>query len=126
MLWYNLIHLRHHPVNFLCGSSIVMHLVGCLLVSYDINAMGFFYALIMRINREPFRPSALSATIFTYYKDFIMSVERVLITIETKVTMHELREQQGDLMFHQRGCCDGSLPMCYKDDQFKVGRSDVK
>src|SRR5699024_3104213 len=70
--------------------------------------------------------SALRASFFTYCKDFIMSVERVLLTNEAKVTMHELREQQGELMFHQRGCCDGSLPMCYKDDQFKVGRSDVK
>ncbi|HLR25411.1 MAG TPA: DUF779 domain-containing protein [Fodinibius sp.] len=56
-----------------------------------------------------------------------MSTERVLITDEAKETMDELRERHGELMFHQSGgCCDGSSPMCYKDGQFKVGRSDVK
>ncbi|KJV05703.1 hypothetical protein VZ94_16145 [Methylocucumis oryzae] len=32
-----------------------------------------------------------------------------------------------DLLFHQSGgCCDGSAPMCYPIDDFKVGASDVK
>jgi uncharacterized protein (DUF779 family) len=29
-------------------------------------------------------------------------------------------------MFHQSGgCCDGSSPMCYPENEFKVGGSDV-
>jgi uncharacterized protein (DUF779 family) len=56
-----------------------------------------------------------------------MSVQRLLITDQAKQTMDELREQHGELMFHQSGgCCDGSSPMCFKKGQFRVGRSDVK
>lgn len=56
-----------------------------------------------------------------------MSVKRVLITDESKKVMDTLREKHGELMFHQSGgCCDGSSPMCYKEGQFRVGRSDVK
>ncbi|MBX2907849.1 MAG: DUF779 domain-containing protein [Taibaiella sp.] len=37
-----------------------------------------------------------------------------------------LREQHGPLMFHQSGgCCDGSSPMCFAENDFKVGYSDV-
>lgn len=56
-----------------------------------------------------------------------MVIKHVLITDDAKEIMDELREKNGDLMFHQSGgCCDGSSPMCYKDGQFKVGKSDVK
>ena len=35
-------------------------------------------------------------------------------------------KKHGDLMFHQSGgCCDGSSPMCYPLDEFKVGGQDV-
>lgn len=56
-----------------------------------------------------------------------MSVKRVLITDDAKDAMDQLREKHGELMFHQSGgCCDGSSPMCFKEGQFRVGRSDVK
>lgn len=56
-----------------------------------------------------------------------MAIKRVLITDDAKEIMDELREKNGELMFHQSGgCCDGSSPMCYKAGQFKVGKSDVK
>lgn len=39
----------------------------------------------------------------------------------------ELRDIHGPLLFHQSGgCCDGSAPMCYPRDEFKIGRYDVK
>lgn len=56
-----------------------------------------------------------------------MAIDRVLITEDAKKVMDELRDKHGELMFHQSGgCCDGSSPMCYKNGQFKIGRSDVK
>lgn len=39
----------------------------------------------------------------------------------------ELRATHGPLLFHQSGgCCDGSAPMCYPRDEFKIGRYDVQ
>ena len=56
-----------------------------------------------------------------------MSVERVKITVEAVKVLGQLKEQHGELMFHQSGgCCDGSSPMCYKKGQFKTGKSDIK
>lgn len=38
-----------------------------------------------------------------------------------------LREKHGPLLFHQSGgCCDGSSPMCYPQNDFIVGDRDVK
>ena len=38
----------------------------------------------------------------------------------------ELRAEYGDILFHQSGgCCDGSSPMCYPQDDFIVGDRDV-
>ena len=38
-----------------------------------------------------------------------------------------LRAAHGPLLFHQSGgCCDGSSPMCYPQDDFIVGDRDVK
>ena len=53
-------------------------------------------------------------------------VERVKITREAEKVINQLREKNGDLMFHQSGgCCDGSSPMCYPKGEFMVGSSDV-
>ncbi len=41
--------------------------------------------------------------------------------------LRRLREQHGDLMFHQSGgCCDGSSPMCYPAGEFLTGDADVQ
>jgi uncharacterized protein (DUF779 family) len=41
--------------------------------------------------------------------------------------MEKLRQQHGELMFHQSGgCCDGSSPMCYPRGEFLTGDSDVQ
>ncbi len=55
-----------------------------------------------------------------------MMKERVLITPEATAIVEQLREKNGELMFHQSGgCCDGSSPMCYPKGEFMVGSSDV-
>ena len=55
-----------------------------------------------------------------------MTTTRVSITPAAADWVTKLREQHGDLMFHQSGgCCDGSSPMCYALGEFRVGGSDV-
>ncbi len=54
-------------------------------------------------------------------------VDRVSATGAALELIAVLREQHGDLMFHQSGgCCDGSSPMCYPRGEFLVGDSDVQ
>ena len=49
-------------------------------------------------------------------------VERLSSTIETE----ELVEIHGPLVFHQSGgCCDGSAPMCFPRNEFRVGSRDI-
>lgn len=53
-------------------------------------------------------------------------VNRVDATPEASSLLEQLTEKYGPLMFHQSGgCCDGSSPMCYPIDDFKVGANDV-
>lgn len=41
--------------------------------------------------------------------------------------IERLRARHGPLLFHQSGgCCDGSSPMCYAQDEFIVGDRDVR
>lgn len=55
-----------------------------------------------------------------------MPVARVTVTEEAEVLIRQLQRQHGPLMFHQSGgCCDGSAPMCYPRNEFKVGQQDV-
>ena len=55
-----------------------------------------------------------------------MEVKRVVATDSALQLIGKLRAKYGPLMFHQSGgCCDGSSPMCYPEDEFKVGSSDV-
>jgi uncharacterized protein (DUF779 family) len=52
--------------------------------------------------------------------------EKVAITEDAAALVAELVSEHGPLLFHQSGgCCDGSSPMCYPRDEFKVGGSDV-
>src|SRR6478735_546900 len=55
-----------------------------------------------------------------------MSVpERVGVTPTAVAMLRQLREQHGELMFHQSGgCCDGSSPMCYPAGDFLTGDVD--
>ena len=55
-----------------------------------------------------------------------MSVERVSITDAAAKIVDQLRVKHGNLMFHQSGgCCDGSMPMCFKEGSFLIGRRDI-
>jgi len=52
--------------------------------------------------------------------------KRVEITDKARAVIDRLRQEHGELMFHQSGgCCDGSSPMCYPLGEFRVGGSDV-
>ena len=54
-------------------------------------------------------------------------VDRVLATDAALELIEQLKRAHGPLMFHQSGgCCDGSAPMCYPAEEFKVGGNDVK
>jgi uncharacterized protein (DUF779 family) len=55
-----------------------------------------------------------------------MIIERVSVTEEAKAVIDQLREQHGELMFHQSGgCCDGSSPMCFAKGEFMIGSRDL-
>ena len=52
-------------------------------------------------------------------------VLRVTATDAAIALIDQLRAKHGPLMFHQSGgCCDGSAPMCYPQDEFIVGDYD--
>lgn len=52
---------------------------------------------------------------------------RVIATDAAKQLLAEIKADHGEVLFHQSGgCCDGSSPMCYSVDDFRVGSSDVK
>ena len=56
----------------------------------------------------------------------IETVPRVLITDKAIEVVAKLHALHGDLLFHQSGgCCDGSAPMCYPRQEFRVGAQDV-
>ncbi|WP_280265509.1 DUF779 domain-containing protein [Nocardia wallacei] len=53
-------------------------------------------------------------------------VSRIGITDAAATLLAELGERNGPVMFHQSGgCCDGSSPMCYPRNEFRVGSADV-
>ena len=61
-------------------------------------------------------------------------MENVATSVPLQVTatdaalglIDRLRAMHGDVMFHQSGgCCDGSSPMCYPQNEFIVGDTDV-
>ncbi len=55
-----------------------------------------------------------------------METQRVSVSDKAKAVIDQLREQHGDLMFHQSGgCCDGSAPMCFEKGGFMIGSRDL-
>jgi len=55
-----------------------------------------------------------------------MFVERVSVTEKAKEVISQLKQEHGELMFHQSGgCCDGSAPMCFAKGDFMVGSRDL-
>lgn len=52
--------------------------------------------------------------------------KRVTITEAAAEVIDELRNRNGDLIFHQSGgCCDGSSPMCLQKDDLMLNENDV-
>ena len=52
---------------------------------------------------------------------------QVIATAAALALIAELRAAHGSILFHQSGgCCDGSSPMCYPQDDFIVGDRDVQ
>lgn len=52
--------------------------------------------------------------------------KRIDLTPEAAEVIKKLKKNFGELMFHQSGgCCDGSQPMCFEKEDFKIGGSDV-
>ena len=52
--------------------------------------------------------------------------EQVVATAAAVKLIGELKLEYGPLMFHQSGgCCDGSVPLCFKLGEFRVGSRDV-
>jgi uncharacterized protein (DUF779 family) len=55
-----------------------------------------------------------------------MYIDRVTLSDEARSLIEQLREQHGELIFHQSGgCCDGSAPMCFPKDDFLIGSRDL-
>lgn len=53
-------------------------------------------------------------------------MERVAITQEVEKILEQLKEQYGELIFHQSGgCCDGSAPMILEKEDFYLDESDI-
>lgn len=58
--------------------------------------------------------------------DEAIMVERVVATDEALKLIESIRKKRGQIMFYQSGgCCDGSVPMCYRKDDFYLGDSDI-
>ncbi len=54
-------------------------------------------------------------------------MKKIQVTEKAKEVIQQLREQHGELMFHlSGGCCDGSVPMCFRKGEFRIGNSDVQ
>ena len=51
---------------------------------------------------------------------------RVLITPKATAVVHELKQRFGPLLFHlSGGCCDGTVPLCLRQSEFRIGVRDV-
>ncbi|GAA5066543.1 DUF779 domain-containing protein [Nocardia callitridis] len=56
----------------------------------------------------------------------VTPVDRVGLSERAETFLRDLIRQHGRVMFHQSGgCCDGSSPMCYLRNEFRVGAADV-
>ena len=54
-------------------------------------------------------------------------LEQVYATDQARSLINELKEEHGNLIFHQSGgCCDGSSPMCLKEGMTIIGDVDVQ
>lgn len=54
-------------------------------------------------------------------------MSRQLVATPAAIALiRQLTEKHGPVMFHQSGgCCDGSVPLCFKQGEFRIGSRDV-
>lgn len=53
-------------------------------------------------------------------------LKRVLATPLTEEWLQKLTTRHGPLLFYQSGgCCEGSAPMCFRRDDYRIGQNDV-
>jgi hypothetical protein len=51
---------------------------------------------------------------------------RIVITPRAAALLKELKERHGPVLFCQSGgCCDGSVPLCLRQNEFRIGARDV-
>jgi uncharacterized protein len=56
-----------------------------------------------------------------------MDLQRVIASEDALELIAKLKEQHGDLIFHQSGgCCDGSAPMCFPEGDFYINETDIQ
>jgi uncharacterized protein (DUF779 family) len=56
-----------------------------------------------------------------------VTLQRVAATPAARELLRSLAAEHGPLLFHQSGgCCDGSSPMCFPREEFRVGSRDVR
>jgi uncharacterized protein len=54
------------------------------------------------------------------------TVARIVATPQALDAIAAVTAEGGPVLFFQSGgCCDGSLPMCFRDDEFTIGSHDV-
>ena len=54
------------------------------------------------------------------------STERVQITAAAATLLRMLQTRYGPILFHlSGGCCDGSVPLCLRQSEFRIGARDV-
>lgn len=55
-----------------------------------------------------------------------MGIKRIAATEKAIQVIDQLKEEYGELMFHQSGgCCEGSYPHCFEKGGFLIGTNDV-
>lgn len=60
------------------------------------------------------------------FKIKLMGIKRIRTTEKAREVIAKLKEEYGELMFHQSGgCCEGSYPHCFEKGGFLVGSNDV-
>lgn len=63
----------------------------------------------------------------TRYAMHSVIIPRITATFEALDLLEVIRAAHGPVVFHQSGgCCDGSQPMCFPVEEFRMGGQDVK
>ncbi|MBN8647645.1 MAG: DUF779 domain-containing protein [Caulobacterales bacterium] len=62
-----------------------------------------------------------------FFREVQMDIVRVKATDAALELINEIKKDYPNILFHQSGgCCDGSSPMCYPADDYRVGSNDIE